>query len=149
MAQEATQRTTINAPAEACFAAVVDFEAYPEWANEVKIADVVERGEDGRATVVSFQTAAFGRKTSYTLQYEYDEPHRLSWTLVNGDLMRRLDGRYEFVPSVDREDETDVTYHLEIDLVAPMPGFLKRRAEQKIMRAALRDLKAHVESRAS
>ena len=148
MAHEATQRTTINAPAERCFAAVADFEGYPEWAREVQRAEVVEREDGGRASIVAFQTAAFGRKTNYTLRYEYDEPDRISWTLVRGDLMRRLDGCYEFAPSVDRDDETDVTYHLELDLVAPLPGFLNRRAAPKLLRAAPRDLKAHREARA-
>jgi hypothetical protein len=36
-------------------------------------------------------------------------------------------------------------YHLTVELVVPLPGFVKRRAESKIMHNALRELKAHVE----
>ena len=40
----------------------------------------------------------------------------------------------------------EVVYHLEVDLVVPLPGFVKRRAEAKIIRTALPELKARVES---
>ncbi len=59
--------------------------------------------------------------------------------------MRRLDGAYEFLPVTDDPDRTDVVYHLTVELVVPLPGFVKRRAESKIMHNALRELKAHVE----
>jgi hypothetical protein len=35
---------------------------------------------------------------------------------------------------------------LEVDLIVPIPGFVKRRAEGKIMGTALRELKKRVES---
>ena len=37
-------------------------------------------------------------------------------------------------------------YELEVELVVPLPGFVKRRAELKIMHTALRELKARVEA---
>jgi len=43
------------------------------------------------------------------------------------------------------KDRTRVTYHLAVDLVVPLPGFVKRRAESKIVHTALRELRAHVE----
>jgi hypothetical protein len=38
-----------------------------------------------------------------------------------------------------------VTYHLEVDLLVPLPGFVKRRAESRIVSAALRSLRTHLE----
>jgi hypothetical protein len=88
-----------------------------------------------------------GRSTSYTLRYDYgDAPATLPWKLVNGDIMRRLDGAYEFHPVEGDPDSTDVVYHLAVELIVPLPAFVKRRAETKIMHNALRELKAHVES---
>jgi hypothetical protein len=40
---------------------------------------------------------------------------------------------------------TDVVYELAIDLVYPIPGFVKRRAEGRIIKTALGELKARVE----
>jgi hypothetical protein len=59
--------------------------------------------------------------------------------------MRRLDGRYELLPVVGDPDRTEVVYELTVELVVPLPGFVKRRAESKIMHNALRELKTHVE----
>jgi hypothetical protein len=63
--------------------------------------------------------------------------------------MRRLDGRYIFEPGDEGPDgnpTTEVTYHLTVELVVPLPGFVKRRAESKIMGTALDELKKRVES---
>jgi ribosome-associated toxin RatA of RatAB toxin-antitoxin module len=143
--EQATEQMMVSAPAERCFAVVADFERYPEWAADIKKVEVIERDAQGRATRVSYRAAAFGRSTSYTLSYDYaSAPRRLSWVQVDGDLTRRLDGEYVFEPGDD--GETEVTYHLAVDLRLPIPGFVKRRAEGRIVHTALRELKARVES---
>ena len=55
--------------------------------------------------------------------------------------MTRLDGEYEFTPIPDDPNSTQVTYYLSVDLVVPLPGFVKRRAEARIMHTALDELK--------
>jgi hypothetical protein len=66
--------------------------------------------------------------------------------LTEGDITSKLDGRYVFEPTGD--GCTQVTYHLEVELKVPLPGFIKMRAQSRIMSIALRDLKARVESTA-
>ena len=63
-----------------------------------------------------------------------------------GDITSKLDGRYVFAPTAD--GGTEVTYHLEVEMKVPLPGFIKMRAQSRIMSIALRDLKARVESTA-
>jgi uncharacterized membrane protein len=145
MADTATQVIVIDAPAQACFDVAMDFEHYPEWAADIKEVTVLERDAEGRGLVVRFRTAGFGRSTSYTLRYEYgDAPHTLSWVEVEGDLTSRLDGAYVFAEVAG--PATEVTYHLEAQLKLPIPGFVKRRAEGRIMHTALRELKTRVEA---
>ena len=147
MSEQATERTVINAPVERCYEVAVDIERYPEWAKDIKEASVLEHDDEGRPLDVSFRAAAMGRSTSYTLRYDYSgAPNRLAWHLVQGDITRKLDGAYEFTPNPDDPDSTDVAYHLEVDLVVPLPGFVKRRGEAKILRTALPELKARIES---
>ena len=145
MAEQATERTIIDAPPERCWEVAVDFERYPEWARDIKAVTVESRDEGGRGHEVRFRAAAMGRSTSYTLRYDYGEaPRVLSWVLARGDITRKLDGRYVFEPTDD--GRTQVTYHLTVELIVPLPGFVKRRAEVKIIHTALRELKLHVES---
>ena len=145
MPDQATEKMTMHAPPERLFDVVTRFEAYPEWAADVKHVEVLERDEQGRGTKVAFRAAAMGRSTSYTLAYDYSNaPHEVSWVLERGDITRRLDGTYVFESADD--GTTDVTYHLAVELVVPLPGFIKSRAEGRIIGNALRELKAKVEA---
>ena len=153
MADHATQVMVIDAPPLRCFEVAQDFERYPEWAADIKSVNVVERDDQGRGLRVQFRAAAFGRSTSYTLQYDFAEaPKVLSWVQVAGDLTNRLDGEYIFAEkvmpataTVPERAGTEVTYHLLAELRFPIPGFVKRRAEGRIVHTALRELKARVE----
>ncbi|MCL4423670.1 MAG: SRPBCC family protein [Actinobacteria bacterium] len=145
MADTATEQTVVAAPLERCYRVAADFESYPQWAADVKEVTVDERDEQGKPLVVTYRAAAFGRSTSYTLSYNYGQaPQVLSWVQTKGDLTTKLDGRYEFEQIGDQE--TQVTYHLEVELKVPIPGFVKRRAETRIRQTALRELRARVES---
>ena len=147
MVDQATERTTILASAQDCFDAAVDFESYPEWAADIKEATVLSRDDRNRAVDVEFRAAAMGRSTTYTLRYFYgSNPLRIAWRLQRGDATRRLDGEYEFLALDDDANTTEVVYHLAVDLVVSLPGFVKRRAEARIMHTALDELKAYVEA---
>ena len=147
MTDQASQRSIINAPPERCFAVAIDFERYPEWASDIKQATVLTRDADGRGGEVEYRAAALGRSTTYVLRYTYgSNPLRLSWRLMRGDVMHRLDGEYEFDALPDDSNSTEVIYHLAVDLAVPLPGFVKRRAEARIMHTALGELKSAAEA---
>jgi ribosome-associated toxin RatA of RatAB toxin-antitoxin module len=136
---------TVSASPERCFSVVADIERYAEWAADIKEIVVLERDSEDRPLLVTWRAAAFGRSTSYTLAYDYSEaPHILSWKLTKGDITTKLDGSYVF--DAGEGSDTDVTYHLEVELRVPIPGFIKMRAQSRIMSTALRELKARVES---
>ena len=144
MEEQVTERMIIRGSPEHCYEVLTAFEKYPEWAADIKSVAIDERDGDGNALEVTFRAAAFGRSTSYTLHYDYGEaPGELCWKQVAGDITRRLDGSYRMVPSGD--GGTEIIYTLVVDLKVPLPGFVKRRAEGRIMGTALRELKARVE----
>jgi Polyketide cyclase / dehydrase and lipid transport len=143
MSEHATEKTTIAAGAGAIRDVLLDFPRYPEWVRDLKEVEVLATDTEGRATAVRFRAAAMGRSTSYTLEYDYSREDVLAWTLVQGDIMRTLDGSYTLTES---GSATEVAYELEVDLKLPLPGFVKRRSQGRIMHAALRDLKERVES---
>jgi len=145
MADQATERVTIKAPADRVFAVAADIERYPEWAADIKEVVVVERDDQGRPLRATFRAAAMGHSARYTLRYDHgDAPHRLAWVLEEGDIVRRLDGAYLFEAGAG--GDTEVTYHLLVEMAVPLPGFVKRRAESKIVRTALEDLRDRCEA---
>jgi hypothetical protein len=143
MADEAHERISIAASPDLCWSVATDFERYPEWAKDVKHAAVLERDEEGRGRRVEFRVAGLGRSIHYVLQYDYTEaPAAFSWNLVEGDVLRQLDGRYGFEAS---GPGTLVTYDLLVDVAIPLPGMIKRRAAGMIVGTALKELKKEVE----
>jgi len=144
MAETAFQTITITAPMERVYEIASDFERYPEWAKDVKEATVRSRDAEGRPTEVEFRASALGRSTHYTLAYDYSQaPEVLGWKMLRGDIMRSIDGAYTF--GDNGAGGIDVRYDLAIELVVPLPGFVKRRAEQRILNT-VRELKVRSES---
>ena len=145
MAELATERMVVAATPAQCYAVVSDLERYPEWAADIKQVVVEKRDDEGRPAEVTFRAGAFGRSTSYTLAYDYaGAPAALAWKQTAGDLTSKLDGEYHFEAAGD--GTTEVSYTLEVELRVPLPGFIKRRAQSRIMHTALEELKARVES---
>lgn len=143
MVDSGSDSVVVAATPEACIAVACDFERYPEWAKDVKQASVVERDREGRPSVVDYRASALGRSTRFTLLYDYSQlPARLSWKMVDGDIMRAIDGSYSF----DQVNGgTLIRYDLSIELVLPLPGFVKRRAEMRIL-STLKELRNRIES---
>ncbi|HEX5614638.1 MAG TPA: SRPBCC family protein [Acidimicrobiia bacterium] len=144
MTETASERIRVEAPADRCFDVAIDFASYPEWARDVKSAEVLDYDDEGRGTRVEYRAAALGKSIRYVLAYDYSEaPLAFSWQLEEGDMLRRLDGSYRFEPD---GDSTRVHYQLAVDLAMPMPGLVKRRAAGLIMGSALKELKKQVEA---
>jgi hypothetical protein len=143
MADEAHEQISVAAPPDRCWAVATDFERYPDWAKDVKYAAVLERDSQGRGQRVEYRVAGLGRSIRYVLAYDYgEEPAAFSWELVEGDVLRRLDGRYGFEAE---GSGTRVTYDLVVDVAIPLPGLIKRRAAGMIVGTALRELKKEAE----
>ena len=143
MVDSGSESVVVSAGLDACFAMTIDFEKYPEWAHDVKQATVLTRDAKDRPTVVEFRASALGRSTHYTLEYDYTHaPNKLSWHMSDGDIMRSIIGSYTF-ESVGTS--TRITYELSVELVIPLPGFVKRRAEMRIL-STLKELKTRIES---
>lgn len=143
MTETVSSNIEIEAPPGEILEVLLDFEAYPEWAQGVTEASVLKRDADGRPLEVEFRVSPGPLpKMRYVLSYTYPEDG-IAWDYVEGD-MRDVRGSYE----LDGGDgSTAVTYHLAIDPgKIPLPGFVKARAAREITRVALDELKRRVET---
>jgi uncharacterized membrane protein len=144
MSDEAHEQIRVAAPPARCFGFAADFEEYPSWAKDVKHVEVLTRDERGRGSRVEYRASALGKSIRYVLDYDFaDAPGAFTWKLVDGDMLRALDGRYAFAPD---GEGTLVTYDLRIDVAVPMPGLLRRRAGALIVHTALEELKRAAEA---
>jgi ribosome-associated toxin RatA of RatAB toxin-antitoxin module len=144
MADQTTSSIVIDATAAAVMAVIADFEAYPQWAKGVTQVEITAPGTQGRAEQVFFALDVSPIKDQYTLAYTWDGDAEVTWTLVEGQMLRSLDGSYTLS---DRGDgSTEVTYRLALDVSIPLIGMLKRKGEKILIDTALKGLKKRVES---
>ena len=146
MAEQTTSSIVVDAPPAAVMDVIADFEAYPQWAKGMKRVEVVRPGSGPRARAeqVYFELDVAPIKDQYTLAYDWDGDREVTWTLVEGSMLRALDGAYT-LREVD--GGTEVTYRLSLDVTIPLIGMLKRKGEKILIDTALKGLKKRVESR--
>src|SRR5829696_7097826 len=145
MADRTESSIVIDAPPGEVLDVIADFEAYPEWAGEVKDATVLAEEGDGWADQVRFILDAGAIKDTYVLDYEWDVVEDgtgvVSWSLVSAQVLKAMNGSYTLQGDGTR---TTVTYRLSVDVKIPMIGLLKRKAEKVIVDTALKGLKKRV-----
>lgn len=137
------QQIVIEAGPQSCFDALTDYDTFPEWQEAVKSCDVISRDDRGRGKEVEFAVDAKVKTVHYRLAYQYEEPHRIGWDYLEGDV-KDIDGEYIFE---DRGDGTTLaTYSLAIDPGVWVPGPLQRMLSDQVMRGHMQDLKTRVEA---
>lgn len=134
----------VDADPDTIMDVIADFEAYPDWQDEVATVEILETDEDGWGTQVRFVIDATGLRATMVVDYAYSDT-RMSWDLVESDRLRSSSGSYTLV---DRGDGTTrVLYELEVDPEMALPGIIKRAVARRILDGALTGMKRRVESR--
>jgi ribosome-associated toxin RatA of RatAB toxin-antitoxin module len=140
VADQTSAHTEISASPSQVMDVIADFAAYPEWVDSITSAEVLST-RDGKAERVRMVLEHPLVKDTYVLAYDW-KPQKVSWHLVEGNLLKAMDGSYELEPVAGG---TRVTYTLRVDVTMPMIGMFKRKAEKTIIDGALKGLKKRVE----
>jgi ribosome-associated toxin RatA of RatAB toxin-antitoxin module len=140
----------IEAPIDEVFAVAADVEGSPRWQPEIKVAECLERDEDGNQTLVRMETDAKVRRLNSTIRFDFEQPRRIGWAQEEGDL-KSVEGSWEL--EALGESRTRATYSLEVDL-GRMLGMVIRGPVVGVLRGQLVEsmpekLKVFVESGAS
>jgi len=144
VADKTAQTIHIDADPATVMDVIADIGSYPDWVAEYKETEVLESDEEGFPTVARLVLDTAVLKDAMVLAYQWPADHAsVSWSLVSSTLLKSLQGAYRLVP---KGSGTDVTYELSVDLIIPMIGLLKRKAERRLTDTALKDLKKRVEA---
>lgn len=134
----------VNAPADVILGIVSDFEAYPEWNDEVKAVYILARYNDGRPSQLRIDTEIQGQQGTYIQAVYYPGPGQIQTVMQQGELFSKQNQLFSVVamgPSslltVDLDVETSVpgvpalmVKKLVNDALEHLAGNLKDRAEQ-------------------
>jgi carbon monoxide dehydrogenase subunit G len=145
MAEQTQGTIEIEAAPAEIMKTIADFDAYPDWVDGIKSAEIKERDGDGRPTEVAFEFSAMAFSATYTLRYEYQAEDRgVRWTTMEASgAVKDVEGEYVLDPL---NGDTEVTYRLTVELGVPVPGFLKRQGDKRAIKTALEGLKKRVEA---
>jgi coenzyme Q-binding protein COQ10 len=112
----ATRSIVINAPVEKVFRIVTDYERYAEFLPEVK--RVSTSGRSNNRVKVHYEVEVI-KRIKYTLEMNEEPPHRVSWSFVEGELMRDNHGSWSLEPASG--EATQATYSIEMALGPLVP----------------------------
>ncbi|MBU3752040.1 MAG: SRPBCC family protein [Mycobacterium sp.] len=134
----------VDATAGVVLAIVADFEAYPQWNDEVKGVYILARYNDGRPSQLRIDTEIQGQPGTYIQAVYYPGPAQIQTVMQQGELFTKQHQLFSVVemgPSslltVDLDVETSIPgvpaamiKKLVNDALDHLAGNLKARAEQ-------------------
>ena len=142
MTNAVSDSIVVQAGAEAVWDVIADFEAYPEWQDDVKEVEILETDDDGWGVKVRFGVDVRFMHAILVLAYRYTDTE-MHWWLVDGHGVRKNTGTYTLEPLGN--GATHVSYELEVVPTMPVPGMMRRRAARHIIDAALPAMKERAE----
>jgi ribosome-associated toxin RatA of RatAB toxin-antitoxin module len=133
----------VAASPETVMSIVADFEAYPQWNEEIKGCWVLARYDDGRPSQLRLDVAVSGMDGSYICAVYYPSPAEIYTVLQQGDLFSKQQQNFSVVPlgatsllTVDFDVETKLAIPKAMvkkvvnDALDYLADNLKKRAEQ-------------------
>jgi ribosome-associated toxin RatA of RatAB toxin-antitoxin module len=133
----------VDASAESIMAIVADFEAYPEWNEEINGCWVLARYEDGRPSQLRLDVVVQGQSGTFITAVYYPTPNEIYTVLQQGDHFDKQEQKFAVVPmgptsllTVDLDVETKLPFPKPVvkkaigDTLDYLAGNLKDRAEQ-------------------
>lgn len=143
MVDHVSSTITIKSPHTAVMDVIADIARYPSWSEPIEQTEILSVTAEGRPGQARFHVKTFVGREEYVLAYTWVSPESVTWTLVEGKSMSQLDGSYTLRDLGD--NTTEVRYDLEVELKIKVPGPLRRKAQEGLVNAALKDLKQEAE----
>ena len=138
-----SSKILIEAGADEVRKVLFDIANYPTWSRSIKATKVESSDNQGRPVRIQLTIEAGMLRDKPTLEYDWSQaPEKVTFSLVDADLLTQMDGTY-IVKSVG--DDTEVSYELETDVSMPVPKPMLQAAELGTIKAALEELKSHLE----
>jgi hypothetical protein len=141
MAVRASREVVFEAPPEAILDALADIESVPTWSSVHKHAEVLDRHPDGKPRRVKATFKIMGITDKEVLEYNWG-PRWMVWDAVDTLQQRGQHGEYNLTP--EGEDKTRVRFDIILDLAAPVPEFLIKRAKKIVLDVATESLRKQV-----
>jgi ribosome-associated toxin RatA of RatAB toxin-antitoxin module len=131
----------VSAPAEQIMSIVADFEAYPEWNEEIKGCWILARYDDGRPSQLRLDTSVQGMDGTYIQAVYYPDANQIQTVMQQGDLFSKQE---QVFAVVEMGATTLLTVDLDVEVSMPVPAMMVK----KVVNDALDHLAGNLKTRA-
>lgn len=138
-------KTVEVAAAEATILAIVaDFEAYPQWNEEVEGCWILARYDDGRPSQLRLDTHVQGNRGTYIQAVYYPMPNQIQTVMQQGEHFSKQHQLFSVVGMGPRTSLLTVDMDVEVNMPVPVPAAMVK----KVVSAALDHLADNLKTRA-
>jgi hypothetical protein len=145
VAVRASREVVIDAEPDAILDVLADIDTVPSWSSVHKSAEVLDRYPDGRPHHVKATLKIMGITDKEVLEYHWGD-YWMVWDAEETFQQRGQHGEYNLTRE---DDKTRVRFDLILDLAAPIPEFLIKRAKKIVLDVATERLRRRVTDRAT
>ena len=129
-----------DASPEAILDALADIEDVPSWSSVHRHAEVVDRHPDGRPHHVKATLRLMGVTDHEILEYHWGP----DWVVWDAERTLQQQGQHGEYNLTRLGDRTQVRFDLVVDVAAPIPAFLVKRAKRIVLEVAVDRLRCLV-----
>jgi hypothetical protein len=141
MAVRASREVVFEATPEAILDALADIDSVSTWSSVHKHAEVLDRHPDGKPRHVKATFKIMGITDKEVLEYHWG-PRWMVWDAKDTFQQRGQHVEYNLTP--EGEEKTRVRFDIILDLAAPIPEFLIKRAKKIVLDVATESLRKQV-----
>ena len=133
--------------ADAIVAIVADFEAYPQWNEEVKGCWVLARYDDGRPSQLRLDTSVQGMDGTYIQAVYYPAPNQIQTVMQQGELFSKQEQLFSVVEMGPAN--TLLTVDMDVETTLPIPSMMVKKVANDALEHLANNLKTRAESLAA
>jgi uncharacterized protein YndB with AHSA1/START domain len=140
MAVRASREVVFDASPEAIMDALAEVDEVSSWSNLHREIKVLDRHPDGRPHHVKSTVKIMGVTDKELLEYQWGD----DWVIWDASDTFQQRGQHAEYNLTREGDQTRVRFDIIVDLVAPIPEFLLRRARKMVLDVAIDRLRTRV-----
>jgi ribosome-associated toxin RatA of RatAB toxin-antitoxin module len=114
----------VEASTESIMAIVADFEAYPQWNEEIKGCWILARYDDGRPSQLRLDTSVQGMDGTYIQAVYYPGENQIQTVMQQGDLFSKQEQLFSVVAM---GPTALLTVDLDVEITMPVPAMMVKK----------------------
>ena len=134
----------VNSAADTILAIVADFEAYPQWNDEVKGCWILHRYDDGRPSQLRLDTEVQGNQGTYIQAVYYPADNQIQTVMQQGEHFAKQHQLFSVVGM--GPDSALLTVDMDVEVKLPVPDIMVKKVVNEALDHLANNLKNRAES---